>query len=189
MRYHEMKNLVSEIELLRFDVNKMKRDVAKLGSDIVYNAFCIAKKVLEFEPIFMKASKFGTPLEERENYYRPDGELLKGVLIRSTLEFSGKIDDTETEEFNEIFLMEDGSLKYYYAVHQFPEGRKFSVQHEVTRFEAKFDPGELYYDEIIQGISELLRNRRKELMEQKELMFERLRKIDSIPSDYISGGE
>jgi|HigsolmetaAR203D_1030402.scaffolds.fasta_scaffold08295_6 hypothetical protein len=112
MRFNEMKNLVSDIELLRFDVNKMKRDVATLGSDIVHNAFCIAKKVLEFEPIFMKASKFGTPIEERENYYRPDGELLKGVLIRSTLEFSKKIDDTETEEFNEIFLMED--IKYYY---------------------------------------------------------------------------
>jgi hypothetical protein len=88
-----------------------------------------------------------------------------------------------------LFLTEDGDLKSYYSVHQFPEGRKFSLQHEVTRFEAKFDLGELYYDAIINSISELLRNRRKELMEQKELMFERLRKIDSIPSDYISGGE
>jgi hypothetical protein len=184
-----MKNLVSEIELLTADVNKLKREIASLGSKIVYNAFDAAKKVLDFEPIYKRALKFGTPVEVRENYYRSDGELLKGVLILATVEFMGKVEDNEVEEFNELFLTEDGDLKSYYSVHQFPEGRKFSIQHEVTRFEANIDPGILYYHEIIQGIVERLRYRREELMEQKELLFECLRKIDTIPTDYISRGE
>jgi hypothetical protein len=180
---NEIRSLVTDIQFAETELKRLIRKNKMTGEGMIEQVFEITKNVLKFEPIFKKASMFGTRMEQREYFYRSDGELLKGVLIDSSLEYSGNVNGEETEEFNELFLTEDRKLKCFYTVHKYPDSRKHSMQHEVTRFEAHFDAEEIYYGSVIRSLSKMLKSRYQELMTRKELMLERLKDLDSVRID------
>lgn len=184
---NEVKELVLNILQAENEFAVMAEENVTLGMEQVEHVFEMAKDTLKFEGVCKTVKKYGTPIEDRELLYDASGRVLKGALISSDL--VDESDFINSAEFKEVFLMEDGSIKVFYAIHQWLANRKFSLHHKVTRVELEYDLSEFYYDRIIESILEVLRQRQLELDWKKHLMRDRVDRIQGDWSEYNGNNE
>lgn len=152
--------LVSKIQQSELELNLLEEENVSMGLEKLKQVFTVAKDGLKFEGIYKTAKGYKTPLEEREFFCTTSGDILKGVLICSIDEEHTCIGNENNEDYREVYLLDDGSLKVYHTSHKWLANQKYSKHHEVTRTEIEFDQRNFYFGYIIKSMLEQLEGRK-----------------------------
>ncbi|MCM3623674.1 hypothetical protein M4D70_15680 [Brevibacillus borstelensis] len=172
--------IVSEIQQAEIELNKLSEENNSKGMEKLRQVFENAKHGLKFEGIPKRIKGYFTTFEEKEFFYRTSGDILKGVLLFSIDEEQTCIANEHNEEYREVYLLDDGSLKVYHTTHKWLDDNKYSKHHEVTRVEFEFDHRNFYFGWVINSILEQLAARKEHLDFYIKLMKERIETIHRI---------
>jgi hypothetical protein len=173
--------IVSEIKQAEIELNKLGEENVSKGIEKLRQVFEVAKDGLKFEGISKRIKGYCTMFEEEEFFSKTSGDILKGVLLCSVEEGHTCIGNETNEEYTEVYLLDDGSLRFFHATHKWLADQKYSKHHEVIRREIELDQRKFYFGYLIDSIMEQLILRKNDLEFNIKTMNERIESINWIP--------
>jgi hypothetical protein len=175
--------LLKNIQGTQMEVNNLKEQISNIGAEKLSQVINIALNGLEFKPIYENSYINDEFEEEGECFSGITGEILKGVLVLSSIEDSEGTEVGEREEHKEIFLLDDGKLKMFDTVYEWNYCPDCDANHHTTqRVETDIDEDLCEYrnEVIINNILVKLTQTAEELERTKERLLGRIEKLNSL---------